>query len=91
MKQLFRCDYCDQTGTAEEIEKHEVQCIHNYTKRSCLTCKHKENKSWKSYACALNKEIPEGKYFEQCSQYEWDEKDTTKRSINNIFGMFGGL
>ena len=41
MKQLFRCDYCDQTGTAEEIEKHEVRCIHNYTKRSCLTCKHK--------------------------------------------------
>ena len=92
MKQLFRCEYCDQTGTAEEIEKHEAECIHNYTKRSCLTCKHKEIKNWKCYECALNKEIPAGKYIEQCPQYEWDEKDMTKMSVNNVFGnLFGGL
>lgn len=94
MKQLFRCDYCDFTGTAEEIEQHEAQCIHNYTKRSCLTCKHAQMKNFKSYTCALNKEIPEGKYFEQCPQYEWDEKDMARRSLNNVFGglgLFGGL
>ena len=91
MKQLFRCDYCDRTGTAEEIEQHEERCIHNYTKRSCLTCKHKKHKSWNSYECALNKDIPEGKYFEQCSQYEWDEKDGSNLSIDNIIGnLFGG-
>ena len=92
MKQLFRCDFCDQIGTAEEIEKHEAECIHNYTQRSCLTCKHKQIKSIASYTCALNKEIPAGKYFKQCSQYEWDEKDMSKMSVDNIFcNLFGGL
>ena len=92
MKKLFRCDYFDKTGTAEEIEKHEAECIHNYTKRSCLTCKHKEIKTWTRYTCKANKDIPEGKYIEQCPQYEWDEKDMTKMSVNNVFGnLFGGL
>ena len=91
MKQLFRCDFCDQIGTAEEIEKHESECIYNYKKRSCLTCKYKEIKKFTSYTCAMNKEIPAGKYFEQCPQYEWDEKDMSKMSVDNIFGsLFGG-
>lgn len=92
MKQLFRCDFCDQTGTAEEIEKHEAECIHNYKKRSCFTCKHRKIISLTSYGCALGKEIPIGKYVEQCSQYEWDEKDEAKTTFEDIFdGIFGGL
>ena len=92
MKQIFRCEYCDQMGTAEEIEKHELECIHNYTKRSCFTCKHSTTKSWKKYECSLNIDIPEGKYFEQCPQYERDEKDHSTRSYNNVFGnLFGGI
>ena len=91
MKQLFRCDYCDQIGTAEEIEQHEAECIYNYKKRSCMTCKYAENKVL-SFKCKLGKEIPKGKYIKQCSQYEWDEKDGTKTSIEDIFGgLFGGL
>ena len=29
MKQLFRCEYCSETGTAEEITKHEQECTYN--------------------------------------------------------------
>ena len=25
MKQLFRCEYCDKTGTAEQITEHEKE------------------------------------------------------------------
>ena len=92
MKQIFRCEYCDKMGTSEEIEKHEDECIHNHAKRSCLTCKHKVIESMQKYGCSLNKEIPEGKYYEQCPQYEWDERDYTTRYYNNIFGnLFGGI
>ena len=42
MKQLFRCEYCDKTGTAEQIAAHEKECMYNYHKRSCWTCKHAE-------------------------------------------------
>ena len=44
MKQLFRCEYCDKTGTAEQIAEHEKECMYNYHKRSCWACKHAE---WK--------------------------------------------
>lgn len=92
MKQIFRCEYCNETGTAEEMEKHEDACIHNRTKRSCLTCKHATTKSMQKYECALNRDIPEGQYFQQCPQYEWDEKDWASRSWNNVFGnLFGGI
>ena len=30
MKAIYRCDFCDQTGTAEEIMQHEESCIYNY-------------------------------------------------------------
>lgn len=92
MKQLFRCEYCDKIGTKEELIKHENECINNYTKRSCTTCKHAENKITK-FNCKLGKEIPEGKIFEYCESYEWDEKDHTSRNpvpFNNLFGgIFG--
>lgn len=89
MKQLFRCEYCSETGTAEEITKHEAECLHNYTKRSCMTCKYVEN-NFTKFTCNAGKDIPEGKYIEQCSNYERDEKDHTGK---NIFSgtLFGGL
>lgn len=89
MKQVFRCEYCNEMGTADEIAKHEAECIFNYDKHSCMTCKFAENKVL-SFKCKLGREIPEGKYIEQCSNYEWDEKDFTGK---NSFGknLFGGL
>jgi len=90
MKPLFRCEYCDKIGTEEELTKHEAECINNYTKRSCHTCKHAENKITK-FNCKLGKEIPEGKLFEYCPAYEWDEKDHTSRNPVPFNNLFGGL
>ena len=93
MKQLFRCEYCDQIGPEEEIKKHEEECIFNYTKHSCLTCKYAE-RGMLNYKCTNGKDIPEGKYLEQCNKYEWDEQDHVTRKLINtgpLGGIFGGL
>jgi hypothetical protein len=40
----------------------------------------------------MKREIPDGQYFEQCPQYEWDGKDYSARAYNSVFGnLFGGL
>ena len=92
MKQIFRCEYCDQMGTAEEITKHEDECISNYNKRSCMTCKYANRSAVLKYKCACDRDIPEGKYMEQCPQYEWDGKDHASRAWNSAFGgLFGGI
>ena len=92
MKPIFRCEYCDKMGTEEDILKHEEECLYNYTKRACYTCKHAEAKVHK-YNCKLDKEIPEGKIYTCCDKYEWDEVDHTHPNpiaFNNLFGgMFG--
>lgn len=72
MKPLYRCDYCTETGTAEEITNHEETCFYNYTKRSCHTCKNVERKVNK-YICKAGKEIPEGCCIEHCPNYKWNE------------------
>lgn len=79
MKQLFRCEYCTEVGTEEEIRKHEEECLYNYTKKSCWTCKHKES-NFKELKCNAGIELESGKYMEKCSRYEWDEKDHTFKS-----------
>lgn len=94
MKQLFRCDYCDYIGTAEEVATHEETCIHNYTKKSCWTCKHAEI-CLLTVKCKAGIEISEGKYIENCNKYEWDEKDHSdiNAMAKSLFGGsgFGGL
>jgi hypothetical protein len=88
MKQLFRCEYCDQTGTAEEIQKHEEECMYNYNKRSCWTCKHAEV-CLPTVTCKAGKEIPKDNYIKNCDRYENDGKDHTKPSAAKY--LFGGL
>lgn len=89
MKQLFRCEYCTEVGTEEEIVKHEQECIYNYNRRSCFTCAHKKG-NYLAITCDLGRELESGKYMEGCSKYEWDEKNHTGK---NAFGgnLFGGL
>lgn len=77
MKQIFRCEYCTEQGTVEEIMKHEETCLYNYNKKSCWTCKHAENK-FAYIECRAGVHIEKGKYMEGCSAYEWDEKDHAK-------------
>ena len=83
MKPIFRCEYCTEQGTKEELEKHEAECIFNYNKRSCLTCQHAGGPVLKT-VCARGIDLAEGKYYENCHWYEWDGKDHT--AVKNIFG-----
>ena len=89
MKQLFRCEYCDKIGTEEQIAEHEKEYMYNYHKRSCWTCKHAET-CLLTVKCKAGVEIPKDKYIENCSKYEWDEKDHS--AINaTTKSLFGGL
>lgn len=90
MKAIYRCDFCDKTGTAEEIMQHEESCLYNYNKRSCMTCKFAENKITK-FNCTAGKEIPEGQMFTGCDKYEWDKIDHAKACSSTLTNLFGGL
>ena len=93
MKQLFKCDYCSKIGTTEQIAEHEKECMYNYHKRSCWTCKHAEM-CLLTVKCNAGKEIPTDKYIEQCDKYEHDGIDHSKVSAaKTLFGGtgFGGL
>lgn len=88
MKQLFRCEYCTETGTEDEIREHEEACLWNYNKRTCYTCKHADRKVMK-FTCNADRVIEEGKYIEGCGSWEYDEKNhATKNVFGDIFGGF---
>lgn len=91
MKPVFKCDYCDFMGTEKAVKEHEPKCTENYTRRSCLTCKHAEQ-IWllaNKVTCKLGKEVPNGKMYEFCPSYE--KRATDKDDLGNIFsGLFGG-
>ena len=86
MKPVFKCDYCEFMGTEEEVREHEPICVDNYDRKSCCTCIHKQykpiEKQW-CYECKAGKEIPKGKIFEFCPQYERNENNNI---LNNLFG-----
>lgn len=90
MKPVYRCEYCDHMGTEDDVRKHEVKCIWNYDRKSCLTCKHKDTKSFVQYKCLLGTEIPDGCMIEFCGKYEWNEKYPTDSSVDGIFGRLFG-
>lgn len=88
MKPVFKCDYCEFMGTEEEVRQHEPVCMDNYDRKSCYTCVYKElsfRDEKYSYKCKMNKEVPEGKIFEFCPQYE------RKVKVNMFSDLFGGL
>lgn len=92
MKPIFRCEYCNFTGTEEEILKHEDECFDNYTKRSCWSCQHRCLKSLTEIKCGVGQDIPSGQIMQFCPKYERKEKPDYGSGLNNIFGnMFGGL
>lgn len=87
MKPVFKCDYCDQMGTEEEIRDHELICTDNYTMRSCYTCRHKKIRFADGkmlFKCEAGEEIPEGKFIEFCKKYERREKP--EHPLTNFFG-----
>ena len=84
MKAIYRCEYCDVTGTEEEILKHEEECIKNYNKKSCLTCKYCSTDGFKKVECKQGKEIPEGQMVERCPMHEVGEIEVT--GFMKVFG-----
>ena len=94
MKLIYRCEYCSETGTAEEITKHEQDCMYNPNKKSCFTCKNAEICLITKITCKVGKEIPTDKYIMYCDKYENDGVDHSKVSpAKSLFGGtgFGGL
>lgn len=87
MKPVFKCDYCSQMGTEEEIREHELVCIDNYDRRSCYTCTHKKiatkDGKW-CYECSAGIEIPVEKIFEFCPSY--NRKEKTDNPLVDLFG-----
>ena len=84
MKPIYRCEYCDVTGTEEEIREHEEKCIKNYNKKSCLTCKHCSTDGIKKVECKQGREIPEGQMYSDCSQHEVGDIEVT--GFMKVFG-----
>lgn len=89
MKPVFKCDYCDYMNTEDKVKEHEITCFDNYDRRSCYTCKHQGWKGINHYKCACGKDIPEGKVFEFCPQYE-REVESTNPAMKLFGNMFGG-
>lgn len=87
MKAIYRCEYCDVTGTEEEILEHEEECIKNYNKKSCFTCKYCETDGFKTVKCKRGREIPEDKYYENCPKHEVGEPEVTgfMRAFTDMF------
>lgn len=98
MKPVYKCDYCDYMNTEDKVREHEITCTENYDRKSCYTCVHKkiscrhnipEDKMTWIYNCEIGKEIPEGKIYEFCPQYE--RKETSDNPLVDLFGdIFGG-
>ena len=100
MKPVYKCDYCNEMGTEEEIREHEPTCHYNYDRKSCYTCVHKKfsckqngtltiSKTW-VFECKADKEIPEGCIVEFCSKY--DRNKESNATLSNLFGnMFGSI
>ena len=90
MKQVYRCEYCNHMGTEDEVREHEIKCFSNYDRKSCWTCKHRDQKSLMRFQCLLGKEIAEGCLIEFCSQYE-NDGNAGKTAFDLCRGLFGGL
>ena len=80
MKPLFRCEYCSQIGTKEELEKHEKICLSNPAVKCCDNCKFAWEKDW---VCLMfknnNGEILECKYREYMINQESSSSISTIR------------
>lgn len=95
MKPVYKCDYCDYMNTEDKVKEHEINCTENYDRKSCYTCVYKKtivnkdrtsNESIWLYSCKAGKEIPEGKLYEFCPQYERKEK--SDNPMADLFGDF---
>lgn len=86
MKPVFKCEYCNFIGTAEDVQEHEPNCTDNYNKKDCMTCKHCDMISLlTSIKCNCGKEIPSGHVYTGCDKYERKE---SRVSLNDAIRGF---
>ena len=69
MRPLYRCDYCDFTGTEDEVKSHEEGCIKNHTLKGCFTCAHCNTDGFSSITCMAGRDIPDGHMIQGCYLY----------------------
>lgn len=53
MYSVYGCDYCGKIGRYSEISEHESTCDYNPKNRTCLTCKHFEERCGGEYRKCL--------------------------------------
>lgn len=46
MREVFKCDYCNYIGTAEEVAEHEKVCLNNPDVKCCYNCQHAYRRSY---------------------------------------------
>lgn len=87
MKPVFKCDFCDFMGVESDVKKHEIECTNNYTRRSCLTCRHRGYSSL-NFTCYRDVELPAGKMREFCPKYEQEDvrKDPVEEFLELMLG-----
>lgn len=91
MKPLYQCDYCDKIGTEEVIAQHELNCICNYNRKSCFTCKNAGPLGTTNIGCRAGKVIEKGRVYENCDLWVWDEKNHTTDNLVGTNSLFGGF
>lgn len=91
MKPVYICDYCQFTGSAENVKEHEKICSKNYGLKACPSCDHVRLVSVKDdklvYGCKAGKEIPEGCHFKNCDLHKIPSKDDVKNFLRNLLDI----
>ena len=90
MKPLYKCDFCDMTGTEENVYIHEATCTDNPNRKSCQYCENKKtsfNSSKVIYTCDF-KNIPEGQQYINCDKFTLKIKKMNDFSVSGIFESF---
>ena len=83
MKPVYKCDYCDHMGTEDDVKMHEAACDYNFNNKGCMTCKNCKTDGIQQLQCSKGKEIPKGKQFLHCEDYEHGEPELV--GIMNMF------
>ena len=73
MKPVYKCDYCNVTGTENFVRRHESECPDNPNLRTCCTCSNCDSiemfGKFLKFHCNSGIRVPGGYIVERCSRY----------------------
>jgi len=87
MKPLYKCDWCDHTGTELEMRDHEATCVYNKSLRHCFTCGLNSG-AFGVVKCDKGIELPKGRYVRYCNLWEEKEQDPDPNGTDSILKAF---